>query len=156
MTNPAGTPTVSAVIPVYNGQRFVADAINSVLDQSHPVLECLVIDDGSTDATSPVVEAFGARVVYVRQENAGVSVARNRGAELARGDLVAFLDHDDVWLRDKLARQVTAIVDADTAMALCAVTMADALLAELGTRRVRFPNDLVSGMLTFDRTELVS
>ena len=76
----------------------VANAVRSALGQTRPPIECLVIDDGSTDATGDVVRELGKQVTYVRQDRAGVSVARNRGTHLARGGLVAFLDHDDVWL----------------------------------------------------------
>src|SRR5947209_9383646 len=93
------TPTsVSVVIPVFNGARFLAGAIRSVLGQSHRPIECIVVDDGSTDATPETVHEFGRDVTYVRQHRAGVSVARNHGMALARGHLIAFLDHDDAWL----------------------------------------------------------
>src|SRR5947209_2263946 len=101
--------STSAVIPVRNGAEYIADAIRSVLDQTAPPLECLVIDDGSTDATPEIVRSFGTRVAYVCQSHAGVSAARNHGARRARGELVAFLDHDDVWLPTKLERQVEAL-----------------------------------------------
>ncbi len=97
---------VSAIIPVYNGERFIADAIRSVLGQTWPVYECIVVDDGSTDGTARVVEEFGDAVRLIRQLNTGVSGARNAGVAAARGELVAFLDSDDVWLREKLERQL--------------------------------------------------
>lgn len=148
--------TVSAVIPVHNGERFLAEAISSVLGQTYPVLECIVVDDGSTDATADVCASFGERVTYVRQDQAGVSAARNRGTSLARGSLVAFLDHDDVWKTDKLARQVDALGSGDAGMALCAVEVVDAELNQLGVIRLSSPGDLLTGMLTFDHTDLVS
>src|SRR5438105_4680193 len=113
-------PTVSAVIPVHNGQRYLGEAISSVLAQAHAVIECLVIDDGSTDATGEVAAGFGEPVRYVRQPRAGVSVARNRGAELAGGELVAFLDHDDAWLPRKLELQIAALRARQAELALCA------------------------------------
>ena len=103
---------VSAVIPVHNGAAYVAEAVQSILSQTRPPIECVVVDDGSTDETAEVVRRFGNEVAYVRQDRAGVSSARNRGAALARGALVAFLDHDDVWLPTKLERQVEALADA--------------------------------------------
>ncbi len=151
-----GTPTVSAVIPVHNGEQFLADAISSVLGQSHTVLECLVVDDGSTDATPDVAAGFGELVTYLRQEQAGVSAARNHGARAARGDFLAFLDHDDVWLPEKLTLQLEALGSSTRAMALCAVRLVDAELHVIGERHLRSPNDLLTGMLTFDRTDLVS
>jgi glycosyltransferase involved in cell wall biosynthesis len=147
---------VSAVIPVFNGAAFLGEAIRSVLDQTRPVLECIVIDDGSTDATPNVVEDFGDRVVYVRQRRAGVSSARNRGAERARGALVAFLDHDDAWLAGKLERQVPVLEDQRATLALCAVEVVDERGVLQQTQRLRARTDLLTGMVMFDGTETVS
>jgi glycosyltransferase involved in cell wall biosynthesis len=107
----AGEPSVAAVIPVYNGAAFVADAIESVLDQTHPVAECIVVDDGSTDATAEVVGRFGAPVRLIRRANAGVATARNRGADDASARYVAFLDADDAWAPEKLERQLAAAAE---------------------------------------------
>jgi glycosyltransferase involved in cell wall biosynthesis len=147
---------VSAVIPVHNGDAYVSGAIRSVLSQSCPPIECLVIDDGSTDATGEVVRQFGRNVSYARQPRAGVSAARNRGAQLAKGDLVAFLDHDDEWLPAKLERQVDALHDQRAALALCAVDVVDGDRTTLRTQRVHTHEDLLTGMLMFDGTETVS
>jgi glycosyltransferase involved in cell wall biosynthesis len=147
---------VSAVIPVYNGAAYVAEGIRSALNQTRPPIECLVIDDGSTDATADIVRQFGDEVVYVRQDRGGVSAARNRGAKLARGELVGFLDHDDVWLPAKLERQVDALGRQDAAMALCGMRVVDDGGSALGTRRLQARDDLLTGMLMFDGTETVS
>jgi hypothetical protein len=96
---------VSAVIPVYNGERYVAESIRSVLNQTADV-ECVVVDDGSTDGTPSVLASFGSRIVVVRQEHRGVSAARNAGMAKATGDAFAFLDADDVWLPHKVACQI--------------------------------------------------
>lgn len=95
-------PRFSVVIPVHNGQAFVVRAIESVLAQTWPAYEVIVVDDGSTDATAEVVLRFGDRVHYIRQDNAGVSAARNRGAEMATGDWLAFLDADDWYYPERL------------------------------------------------------
>jgi glycosyltransferase involved in cell wall biosynthesis len=100
------TTLVSCVIPVFNGERYVADAIRSILDQRHRPLEIIVVDDGSTDGTASVVKSFGAEIRYVRQENAGPVVARNHGIAEADGEFAAFLDSDDLWHPDKLSRQL--------------------------------------------------
>src|SRR5438045_7019632 len=98
---------ISAVITTYNYERFVAGAIESVLKQTHTPDEIVVADDGSTDATAAVVESYASRGVrYVCQEHKGTSAIRNLGIRESHGDLVAFLDADDRWLPDKLARQL--------------------------------------------------
>jgi glycosyltransferase involved in cell wall biosynthesis len=123
---PAGGPTVSAVIPVFDGEAFVADAIASVLAQTHPVAECIVVDDGSTDATAEVVRRFGGAVRLIQQPNAGVAAARNRGAEAATGRFVAFLDADDAWAPAKLERQLAAAARLPaTGLVLCDLELFD-------------------------------
>lgn len=112
-------PALSVIVPVHNGERFLLEAIESVLAQRHPALEILVIDDGSTDGTSGLAQALGDSVRYVRQDNQGPSAARNSGIRLARADLVAFVDADDRWPENKLAVQLPALADgspADVAM----------------------------------------
>lgn len=99
-------PVVSVVIPTYNRADLLPSALDSVLAQTHPHLEVLVVDDGSTDDTLRVLEGYGERIAVVRQDNAGPSAARNHGIRKTTGAFVAFLDSDDVWLPDKLARQL--------------------------------------------------
>src|SRR6266496_3667581 len=94
--------TVSVVIPTYNRACWLGDAICSVLQQSHPALEILVVDDGSTDHTKELCAQFGSRVRHIPQEHAGAAVARNRGLQEVRGEYVAFLDSDDLWEPRKL------------------------------------------------------
>jgi glycosyltransferase involved in cell wall biosynthesis len=99
-------PLVSCIVPVYNGERFLAEALESILAQTHTRLEVIVVDDGSTDNTASVVATFGDRVAYVFQENAGPATARNRGIQETRGEFIAFLDADDLWLETKLEKQL--------------------------------------------------
>ena len=99
-------PTVSVIIPVYNGERYLADAIQSVLDQTYRNFELVVIDDGSTDESAAVARRFGEAIRYVYQANGGVCKARNAGIAATGGTYVAFLDQDDLWLPEKLAEQV--------------------------------------------------
>ena len=100
---------VSVVIPTYNCERYIAQTLESVLAQSLPPLEVLVVDDGSTDATAQIARSFGEPVRVIQQRNQGVCQARNRGFEASRGTFVCFLDHDDYWFPWKLARQVEAL-----------------------------------------------
>lgn len=100
---------VSVVIPTYNHGPYVEQAVRSVLAQTYPAAEVLVLDDGSTDDTAERLRAFGDRIRYVYHENRGRGATRNRGIELASHDWLAFLDADDLWLPEKLARQVVAV-----------------------------------------------
>ena len=99
-------PRVSVIVPTYNCARFLGAALESVLAQTYADLEILVVDDGSTDATPAVMEAFAGRVRYLRQANRGVSAARNLGLAQAGGELIAYLDADDRWVPHKLERQL--------------------------------------------------
>lgn len=104
-------PLITAAIPAFNSEGFVSDAIKSVLGQTYRPIECVVVDDGSTDATAEIVRSF-KEVRYVRQDNGGDANARNRAIAEAHGDFVAFLDSDDVWLPDKLSLQMERFVVA--------------------------------------------
>lgn len=94
-------PLVSAIIPVYNGEKYVGEAIDSVLRQTYPRVECIVVDDGSRDATPDIARLYGDKVRLVQKQNGGVASARNAGARAANGQYLAFLDADDVWLAEK-------------------------------------------------------
>ena len=126
-------PLVSVVIPSYNCGRFLADAIDSVLRQSYPAREIIVVDDGSTDDSRQVLERYGERVRVVAQRNQGVSAARNTGIEHSRGELVAFLDADDMWHPDKLAKQVPLFGSPTVGLVYCAVQYVDESGRPLGT-----------------------
>jgi len=98
---------VSAIITAYNSERFIGDAIASVMSQTRPIDEFVVIDDGSTDDTAQVVSScFEKGIRYIWQPNRGVSTARNRGIQETTGEYIAFLDADDIWLEDKTQRQM--------------------------------------------------
>jgi glycosyltransferase involved in cell wall biosynthesis len=98
-------PAISVVIPCYNGSKYLHETLKSVLAQTFPPLEVIVVDDGSTDDSAAIAESYGPPVRVIRQPNQGESVARNRGIEEANGEWVAFLDADDMWLPEKLAEQ---------------------------------------------------
>ena len=107
-------PKFSVIIPVYNGAATLARALDSVLTQSCPAHEIIVVDDGSTDRTSIVVSAYADQVHYVYQPNTGVSAARNFGVQNATGDWLAFLDADDWFYPDRLRLHAEWIVEDQT------------------------------------------
>jgi len=99
---------ISVIIPVYNGEKYLREAIDSVLTQSYNPLEIIIIDDGSVDNSAKIAtEYVSARYFY--QENSGLSAALNLGIEKATGDYIAFLDADDIWVEEKLNRQMKAL-----------------------------------------------
>ncbi|HEY2471996.1 MAG TPA: glycosyltransferase family A protein [Terracidiphilus sp.] len=111
---------ISVIIPTYNREAQVVRAIASVLAQSVPVYEVIVVDDGSSDQTVPIVrKEFGESVILIEQQNQGVSVARNRGIEAATGEWVAFLDSDDFWMEDKIDLQLEALRLGGSDAGLC-------------------------------------
>lgn len=101
----------SVIIPVFNGAAFIGRAIDSVLAQTWPAHEIIVVDDGSTDSTAEVVKAYGDRVRLLQQRNAGVSAARNTGANAASGNWLAFLDADDWFYPERLQRHADFLHD---------------------------------------------
>src|SRR5450830_1292193 len=106
-TMPTDAPLVSVILPAYNAQATIGQAVNSVLQQDYANLELLVIDDGSTDGTVKHPALQDPRIRILQQQNAGPAAARNLGLKHARADLITFIDADDLWLPDKLTAQVT-------------------------------------------------
>ncbi|HTM07755.1 MAG TPA: glycosyltransferase family A protein [Verrucomicrobiae bacterium] len=102
---------VSVVIPVYNGEKYLAEAVESVLKQTYRPIEIIVVDDGSTDASRQIAGSFGSSVSCHCQTRAGAAAARNRGVELSSGSYLAFLDADDLWMVNKLARQFELVME---------------------------------------------
>lgn len=100
------TPLVSVIIPVYNCDRYLDKAIESVLSQTYRPIETIVVDDGSTDGSAEVAKRFASSVRYYFQPQSGAGAARNYGTDLAQGSFFAFLDADDLWVEDKLTRQM--------------------------------------------------
>lgn len=120
-------PLVSVIIPNYNYARYLAQAVDSALAQTYPSVEVVVIDDGSRDDSLEVLRGYGERVRWFAQTNAGVAAARNRGIEESRGEYLAFLDSDDVWLPEKLEKQMRRFLsDAELGLVHCGFVEIDA------------------------------
>lgn len=124
------TARISCIIPVFNGERFLAEAVDSVRRQSVPVYEIIVVDDGSVDRTAAVVAELGPNVTYVYQENQGASAARRQGAAMAQGEYIAFLDADDLWRPEKIASQL-ACMEAAPRLGACTTYMQNFWMAEV-------------------------
>jgi glycosyltransferase involved in cell wall biosynthesis len=99
-------PLVSVVMPVYNGARYLRQSLESALNQTYRPLEIVVVDDGSTDETPKILAEFGPRIRAIRQKNSGSAAARNAALQAAHGEIIGFLDADDLWLPEKLEVQV--------------------------------------------------
>jgi len=111
MPDDVKAPSVSCIIPAFNAAPFVGEAIESALEQTRPPQEILVVDDGSTDRTADVVRSFGTSLAYLHQRHLGVAAAMNAGVRAASGTHIAFLNADDLWRPEKLARQTTRLVE---------------------------------------------
>lgn len=116
--------TVSAIIPNYNYAPHVAAAVDSVLQQTHRDIEIIVVDDGSSDGSVDILRGYGSRITLLQQKNAGVSAARNRGIQAAKGEFVALLDADDRWHPDKITRQL-ALLRPDVGLVHCWARLID-------------------------------
>jgi len=158
-------PVISVVVPTYNREALIVDALESIHAQSWRPLEVIVVDDGSTDGTETIVrewmaahEADDFQTHFLRQENQGGNVARNTGIEHARGALIAFLDSDDCWLPDKLAKQAPCFDDAQVAAAYCGVRHVDMATGESTepTDRAYPAGDLLEALLVRDVTAQTS
>jgi glycosyltransferase involved in cell wall biosynthesis len=112
-------PLVSVIIPTYNRAHIIGDTIEDLLQQTYQNLEIIVVDDGSTDDTHSKLEAFGKRIRWVAQPNAGPAAARNRGIAIATGEIVAFQDSDDSWHPTKIERQVFLLQRAGQSVVCC-------------------------------------
>ncbi len=105
-------PVVSVIIPAYNAESFIKETIESALNQTYKNIEVIVVDDGSTDNTEKIVKSIDdKRIKYIKQNNRGVSAARNKGIEVSKGEFIALLDHDDIWLPRKLEKQLPLFSD---------------------------------------------
>lgn len=131
-------PLVSVIVPAFNAVSTIGETLRSANEQTYRPIEIIVIDDGSTDGTSAAVAEFGDAVRYMAQENAGDAAARNTGIGEARGGLVAFLDADDLWRKDKLERQVGSLLaDGSVGGIQCGALYIDDRLRPIEEHRCR-------------------
>src|ERR1700733_14542426 len=114
----AWEPLVSVVIPTYNRAGIICETIDNLFEQTYRNFEVIVVDDGSTDDTPSKLLRYGNRIRFFRQENRGPAVARNHGARVARGEIIAFQDSDDLWKPTKLERQVS-LLERDRSLPCC-------------------------------------
>jgi glycosyltransferase involved in cell wall biosynthesis len=146
-------PDVSVVIPVFNAERFIADAVDSALGQESVAVEVIVIDDGSVDGTAEIIRSFGERVTALSQSNQGPAVARNLASARAHADVVAFLDADDLWLPTRLARCLGALAAAPD---LSGVTTNATIVDEDGRFQEFYYQDDWSGLRVVASQEFVT
>ena len=132
---------VSVVIPTYNCKEYVCDAIDSALAQTYSNIEVIVVDDGSTDETGEMLESrYGERIKYIYQRNGGPASARNRAIKESRGELIAFLDADDLWMPDKLDQQIPAFKAETHLVGCCQQSESDGRTIEIGFDELALKN----------------
>ena len=119
-------PSVSVIMPNFNNEKFLSQAIDSVLQQPYSNFELLVIDDGSTDGSLEILRGYGDSIRYMSTENRGAAAARNLGILSSKGSLIAFIDSDDLWIPGKLSKQVSKLMDEDLDLVYCHVQEIDA------------------------------
>ena len=122
------SPRISCIIPVWNGERFLGQALDSVFAQSLPPDEVIVVDDGSTDGSADIVLGRCEQIQLIRQAKGGAASARNTGVRVATGNLFAFIDADDLWLPAKVQRQLETLYSAPASG--CCVTLIDTFLED--------------------------
>jgi glycosyltransferase involved in cell wall biosynthesis len=135
VANPA--PLISCVVPLFNAERYIREALNSILAQTYRPIEIVVVDDGSTDRSAQIVVSYGDRVRYLFQHNAGPAAARNRGLSAAHGEFIAFLDADDLWHPDKLSKQM-ARFRTRPELELCITLVQNFWIPELAEEQERY------------------
>jgi glycosyltransferase involved in cell wall biosynthesis len=131
---------ISCIVPVFNGERYLAETLDSILGQTYRPVQIIVVDDGSTDETARVVADYGPSVTYLFQPNAGPAAAKNLGVSAAQGQFLAFLDADDLWHPEKLARQM-ARFQARPELDACLTHVQNFWIPELRDEANRFQDD---------------
>lgn len=139
-------PLISCIVPVFNGERYLGEALESILKQTYQSLEIIVVDDGSTDGTAAVIDRYAEQVRFLRQPNAGTAAARNLGLNAANGEFIAFLDADDLWHPEKLERQ-TARFQTRPELDYCVAHVQNFWVPELIEEERRFRDHRISKAL---------
>ena len=139
-------PLVSVIVPAFNRENTIARCIDSILAQTHRLIEVIIVDDCSIDQTVSIVKGYGDRVNLICQPNAGPSAARNTGATHARGEIISFLDSDDTWKPEKLARQVNLMVRGGRRVPCCICNAK--LISSDGSSKTSFDVSEVNSELT--------
>ncbi len=137
---------ISCIVPVFNGERYLGEALESILNQTYRPLEIIVADDGSTDGTAAVVARYRDRIRYFKQNNAGAPTARNLGLSVALGEFVAFLDADDLWHPAKLTRQMICF-QARPELDVCITHLQNFWVPELEKEKKRFQDHRLAEIL---------
>jgi glycosyltransferase involved in cell wall biosynthesis len=132
-------PVISCIVPVHNGEKYLAEALDSIFRQTYRPLEVLVVDDESTDGSAGVAARYGDRIRYVRQRRSGAPIARNLGLNMAAGEFVGFLDADDLWHPEKLERQF-ACFQVNPGIDLCITHVENFWIPKLKAEAERFRN----------------
>jgi len=138
---------LSVIIPVYNGERYLAETIDSVLAQNHRSIEVIIVDDGSTDGTARIANNYGSSIRYCYQQNLGTAAAMNRGTDLAFGEYLSFLGADDLWTEDRIRVQFKAF-DAHPDVDIVSGYVKQFFSPEMTEsvkKRIRFSDDLIPG-----------
>jgi glycosyltransferase involved in cell wall biosynthesis len=141
------TSLISVIIPAYNREQYLAETIESVLSQTYRPIEIIIVDDGSTDGTADVAERFSGSVRYFFQPNSGCGAALNTGVERAEGDYLSFIGSDDLWVREKLSRQMR-VLEGDGGLDMVFGHVTHFYSPELGQRergRFRCPTGKMPG-----------
>ena len=152
-------PIISCIVPVFNGERYLSEALDSIFSQTYRPLEVVVVNDGSTDGSAQVLTSYKNRLMYLEQADKGPAAARNLGARAAQGEYLAFLDQDDLWHPEKLTRQM-ARFEARPELHLCIahvqmfwISELQGEAARLGTQpRARVVPGYTTGTLLVRRT----
>ena len=137
---------ISCIVPVYNGEKYLGEAIESILKQSYGPIELIIADDGSTDGTGSIAARYSKQVRYLRQLNAGPAAARNLGMSAAEGEFVGFLDADDLWHFEKLDRQMARFRERPE-LAYCIAHVQNFWIPELIEEEKQFRDHRISKAL---------